>query len=65
MNMKIQVGGHRPHPQNGVLKHKGPQPRIYGSHGGTNLPMGKVHEAPTRPQVNAANYAGHKIGRKK
>jgi hypothetical protein len=35
-----------------------------GFHGGSGRPKGTVHEAPTLPQVNAANYSGHKIRRK-
>jgi hypothetical protein len=33
-------------------------------HGGSGVPKGKVHEAPTRPAVNSANYAGQKLKRK-
>jgi hypothetical protein len=63
--MKIKVGGHRPHPQNGTLKHKGTQPRPNPVHAGSGRPHGILHEAPTRPMVNDQNYAGHKIGRRR
>jgi hypothetical protein len=63
--MTIQVGGHKPHPQNGVVKHKGPQPRVYANHGGTHHQMGKVHDAPTRGQVNDQNYAQQRVGQKR
>jgi hypothetical protein len=62
--MAIKVGGHEPHPQNGTIKNKGPQPRQYGLHGGTHHLMGKVHEAPTLPQVNDQNYGKQQVKRK-
>jgi hypothetical protein len=50
----------------GVLSGRGgPKPRIYGNHGGTHHVQGVVHDAPTRPMVNGANYAGHKVGKRK
>jgi hypothetical protein len=62
--MTIKVGGARPHPQNGVLSHRGgakPEATTSGFHGGSGKPKGVVHEAPTRPMVNGANYAGQKV----
>jgi hypothetical protein len=34
------------------------------THGGSGAPKGRVHEAPTRPMVNSANYAGQQVKRK-
>jgi hypothetical protein len=36
-----------------------------GNHGGTLHIKGRVHDAPTLPQVNSANYAGHRVGKRK
>jgi hypothetical protein len=33
-------------------------------HHGSGKPLGVLHEAPTRPQINAANYANQKVKRK-
>jgi hypothetical protein len=54
--MTINVGGHRPHPQNGTAKHKGPRPRIYANHGGTNLRQGITSDPP--PPGGAVNRGG-------
>jgi hypothetical protein len=66
--MKIKVGGARPHPQNGVLSHRGgakPEATTSGGfHGGTMHVKGRVHEAPTKPMINAANYGAQKVRRK-
>jgi hypothetical protein len=65
--MKIKVGGARPHPQNGVLSHRGgakPEATTSGFHGGSGRPKGVVHDAPTTPQVNSANYGAQKVKRK-
>ena len=32
-------------------------------HHGSGKPLGVLHEAPTRPQINAANYANQKVKR--
>jgi hypothetical protein len=45
--MTIKVGGHRPHPQNGVVKHKGTQPRPNPVHAGSGRPHGILHAPPT------------------
>jgi hypothetical protein len=69
--MKIKVGGARPHPQNGVLSHRGgAKPEATNAsggvhHGGTLHVKGRVREAPTLPQVNSANYAGQKMMKRK
>jgi hypothetical protein len=62
--MAIKVGGHAPHPQNGVVKRKGTQPRPNPTHAGSGKSHGIVHDAPRLPQINSANYAGHKVKRK-
>ena len=33
-------------------------------HHGSGKPVGVVHEAPTRPAVNSANFAGQAVKRK-
>ena len=38
--------------------HKGTKPRPSPLHGGSGAPKGKVHEAPTRPAVNAGGTFG-------
>jgi hypothetical protein len=35
-----------------------------GFHGGTMHVKGRVHEAPSRPMINSANYAGQRAKRK-
>jgi hypothetical protein len=62
--MIIKVGGHRPHPQNGTLKHKGTHPRPNPFHAGSGKPHGVLRAAPTLPQVNSSNYAGQRVKRK-
>jgi hypothetical protein len=63
--MKKQHGGTN-HVQ-GVLN-RGPRPQPAttsgGFNGGTMHVKGRVHATPTRPMVNSANYAGHKVKRK-
>jgi hypothetical protein len=65
--MTIKVGGARPHPQNGTISRKGgakPEATTSGQfHGGTTHVKGRVHDAPTRPQVNDQNYGGQKVRR--
>jgi hypothetical protein len=39
-------------------------PRPNTSHAGSGRPHGKLHEAPTRPAVNSANYGAQKLKRK-
>jgi hypothetical protein len=39
-------------------------PRPNSQHAGSGRPPGQLHEAPTLPQVNSANYAGQKVKRK-
>jgi hypothetical protein len=46
------------------VRHGPPKPRVYANHAGSHNMQGKVHAAPTLPQVNAANYGGHKVKRK-
>jgi hypothetical protein len=62
--MTIKVGGARPHPQNGTVSHKGTELKPSPYHGGSGLLKGRVHEAPTRPAVNSANYAAQRVRRK-
>jgi hypothetical protein len=52
--MKIEVGGARPHPQNGILKHKGTAPRPAKIHVGSGRPLGAVHHG-----VPPRQYANH------
>jgi hypothetical protein len=41
------------------------RPRPNDRHGGSGMPKGRVHEAPTRGgAVNAANYGGQRAKRK-
>jgi hypothetical protein len=65
--MTIKVGGHAPHPQNGTISRKGakkPEATTSGFHGGSGRPKGVVHDAPTLPQINSANYGAQKVKRK-
>ena len=51
----------------GQLHRGGAKPEATTSgvhHGGTLHVKGVVHDAPTLPQVNDQNYAGHKVKRK-
>jgi hypothetical protein len=55
--MTIKVGGARPHPQNGVLKHKGgakPEATTSGFHVGSGRPLGAVHHG-----VPPRQYSNH------
>jgi hypothetical protein len=63
--MAIKVGGHAPHPQNGVVKRKGTQPRPNPTHAGSGRPHGVTH-APPPPggTVNSQNYARQQVKRK-
>ena len=61
MAKKLHGGTH--HEQG--KRHGPPAPRVYAYHAGSGRPMGRVHAAPTLPQVNDQNYAGHKVKRKK
>jgi hypothetical protein len=45
--------------------HRGTAPKPSPYHHGSGRPLGKVHEAPTLPQINSANYAGHKLQKRK
>jgi hypothetical protein len=42
---------------------KPPQPQLPYHHG-SGRPLGSLHSAPTRPQVNDQNYGAQKISRK-
>ena len=44
--------------------HRGTKPQPSPIHHGSGKPLGVVTKAPTRPAVNAANYAGQKVKRK-
>jgi hypothetical protein len=44
--------------------HRGTKRQPNPRHAGSGLPHGRTHEAPTRPAVNSANYAGQKVKRK-
>jgi hypothetical protein len=61
---KIHGGTH--HVQ-GQLHRGGTKPEATttpGFHAGSGRPKGVLHEAPTKPMINAANYAAQKIRRK-
>ena len=59
MVKKLHGGTNIPY---GTLRGKGgPKPRLYSHHAGSNLQQGQLHEAPTLPQVNSANYAGQRV----
>jgi hypothetical protein len=59
--MKRHAGSGIPH---GHLN-RGTERKPSPYHGGSGKPKGVVNAAPVRPQVNSANYAGHKIGKRK
>jgi hypothetical protein len=42
-----------------------PEATTSGFHAGSGRPLGQLHEAPTRPMVNSANYSGHKLQKRK
>jgi hypothetical protein len=57
---KLHAGSGLPH---GHLNH-GTERKPSPYHGGSGKPKGVVHDAPTRPAVNSANYAGQKVRRR-
>ena len=66
MTKGFRVGGHKNHPMNLDADNiKGTKPRPNPYHAGSGRPHGVLHEAPTLPQVNAANYASQKVGKRK
>jgi hypothetical protein len=54
--VKRHAGSGLPH---GHLN-RGTAPKPAPYHAGSGRPKGIVHEAPTRPTINAQNYAGQK-----
>jgi hypothetical protein len=50
--------------QNSPMNRDNIRPRPNSQHAGSGRPHGVLHEAPTRPMVNAANYGAQKVKRK-
>jgi hypothetical protein len=61
MGTKHHGGTHR---VQGVIHRGGLKPPKNQIHVGSGRPLGQLHEAPTRPAVNSANYGAQKVKRK-
>jgi hypothetical protein len=59
--VKRHAGSGIPHGQ----LNKGTERKPNPLHAGSGRPHGVVHEAPTRPTINSANYAGQKVMKRK
>jgi hypothetical protein len=50
--------------RNSPMNRDNSTPRPNLTHAGSGRSRGQLHAAPTRPQINSANYGGQRIRRK-